>query len=148
MTVYLAADHRGFELKNALRGWLESEGHEVVDVGAKEYNEGDDFPDFGIPLAEKVAGDSGSLGVAICGSGVGMAVVAGKIKGIRAVVANDSELAAAGRRDDDVNVIALGSKYLDAEKAREVVKAALETSFSGAERHQRRIDKIARYENG
>lgn len=148
MTVYLAADHRGFELKNALRGWLESEGHKVVDVGAKEYNEGDDFPDFGIPLAEKVAGDSGSLGVAICGSGVGMAVVAGKIKGIRAVVANDPKLAAAGRRDDDVNVIALGSKYLDAEKAREVVKTALETSFSGAERQQRRIDKIARYENG
>lgn len=148
MTVYLAADHRGFELKNALRGWLESEGHEVVDVGAKEYNEGDDFPDFGIPLAEKVAGDSSSLGVAICGSGVGMAVVAGKIKGIRAVVANDPKLAAAGRRDDNVNVIALGSKYLDAEKAREVVKTALETSFSGAERQQRRIDKIARYENG
>lgn len=148
MTVYLAADHRGFKLKNALRGWLESEGHKVVDVGAKEYNEGDDFPDFGIPLAEKVAGDSGSLGVAICGSGVGMAVVAGKIKGIRAVVANDPKLAAAGRRDDNVNVIALGSKYLDAEKAREVVKTALETSFSGAERHQRRIDKIARYENG
>ncbi len=148
MTVYLAADHRGIELKDSLREWLESEGHEVVDVGAKEYNEGDDFPDFGIPLAEKVAGDSGSLGVAICSSGVGMGVVTGKVKGIRAVVANDPELAAAGRRDDDVNVIALGSKYIDAEKAREIVRAALETSFSGAERHRRRIDKITQYENG
>lgn len=148
MTVYLAADHRGFKLKNALRDWLKGERREVVDLGSLELDKDDDYPDLGITLAEKVAGDSGSLGVAVCGSGVGMAMAAGKVKGARAMVAHQPELAAAGRRDDDVNVISIGADFIDEEKAKKIVKAALETNFSGEERHKRRIEKIRQYENG
>lgn len=149
MKIYLAADHRGFELKNKLKEWLGEEGHSVEDLGADKYDEGDDYPDFGIPLAEKVAiSKERSLGVTICGSGVGMSVVTGKVKGVRSVMVSDVAMAQAARRDDDVNVIALGSKFIDFEQAKEIVKAAIETGFSGEERHQRRVDKIAEYEKG
>jgi len=148
MKIYLAADHRGFDLKNKLRDWLNEEGHEVEDFGADKYDEDDDYPDFGIPLAKQVAASKERcLGVTVCGSGVGMSVVAGKVKGVRAVVASDAAIAKAARRDDDVNVIALGPKFVDFEQAKEIVKAAIETDFSGEERHQRRLDKIADYEN-
>ena len=148
MKVYLAADHRGLDLKNILSGWLVEEGHEVIDLGAVELDKDDDYPDFGFVLADKVAGDPGSFGVAVCGSGVGMSVAAGKVKGVRAVLAHDAKLAAAARRDDDVNIISIGADFVDEGTAKEIVKAALETGFSGEERHQRRIDKIAKYENG
>lgn len=148
MTVYLAADHRGLDLKNVLREWLQQEDYEVVDLGAVELDKDDDYPDLGFALAEKVAGDSGSLGVAVCGSGVGMEVAAGKVKGVRAVLAHDAKLAVAARRDDDVNVISIGADFIEEEQAKEIVKAALETSFSGEERYQRRIDKIKQYEDG
>lgn len=148
MTVYLAADHRGLVLKNALRDWLEGEGYEVKDVGAKALDKEDDYPDFGLALGEKVAADISSLGVAVCGSGVGMAMAAGKVKGVRAVAAHDARLVTAARRDDDVNVISLGADFIDEAKARVVVKAALETTFTGEERHKRRIEKIKEYEDG
>lgn len=146
MTVYLAADHRGFELKNVLRDWLKEGGYEVVDLGAVELNKDDDYPDFGFALAEKVAGEPGSLGVAVCGSGVGMEVAAGKVKGVRAVLVHDAKLAAAARRDDNVNIISIGADFVDEGTAKEIVKAAIETEFSGEERHRRRIDKIKQYE--
>ena len=148
MNIYIAADHRGFELKNQLRDWLEEEGHKVEDLGADKYDEGDDFPDFGIPLAKEVAISSGSLGVAICGSGVGMSVATGKVSGVRSAMVGSPELAEAARRDDDVNVIALGSNFVDFEQAKEIVKASIETDFSGEERHKRRVDKIMEYEGG
>lgn len=148
MKVYLAADHRGLDLKNILSGWLKGEGYEVEDLGAVELDKDDDYPDFGFILAEKVAGEPSSFGVAVCGSGVGMEIAAGKVKGVRAVLAHDAKLTAAARRDDDVNVISIGADFVDEGTAKEIVKAALETSFSGEGRHQRRIDKIAQYENG
>lgn len=147
MTVYLAADHRGFELKNALRDWLREEKHKVVDLGALELDKDDDYPDLAITLAEKVTGDWGSLGVAVCGSGVGMAMAAGKVRGARAVAAYQPEPVAAGRRDDDVNVISLGADFINEGRAKTIIKAALETNFSGEERHKRRIEKIRQYEN-
>ncbi len=147
MHIYLAADHKGFELKNKLKEWLVDEGHEVTDLGADKYDEGDDYPDFGIPLAKQVsASKEKSLGVTICGSGVGMSVATGKVEGVRSVVVSDAVMAQAARRDDNVNVIALGSDFTDFEKAKEIVKAAIETDFSGEERHKRRVGKIMEYE--
>ena len=147
MNIYLAADHRGFELKNKLKEWLVDEGHEVTDLGADKYDEGDDYPDFGIPLAKQVsASKEKSLGVTICGSGVGMSVATGKVEGVRSVVVSDAVMTQAARRDDNINVIALGSDFIDFEKAKEIVKAAIETDFSGEERHKRRVGKIMEYE--
>jgi len=149
MQIFIGADHRGFELKNILRDWLRREGHEVVDLGAEEYNKDDDYPDFGIRVAQAVADDPGdSFGITICGSGVGMAVVADKVKGVRAGMIHDPEIARASRRDDDINVLALGADYIDSDMAKEVISAWLDTDFSGEERHVRRIGKISGYENG
>ena len=89
-----------------------------------------------------------SLGVAVCGSGVGMSVATGKVGGVRSVMVSSPELAEAARRDDNVNVIALGSDFVDFEQAKKIVKMAIETDFSGEERHKRRVDKITEYESG
>jgi ribose 5-phosphate isomerase B len=148
MQIFIGADHRGFELKNILRDWLRKEGHEVVDLGAEEYDKDDDYPDFGIKVAQSVADNPGdSFGIVICGSGVGMAVVADKVKGVRAGMIHDPEIARASRRDDDINVLALGADFIDGDMAKDIVGAWLDTDFSGEERHVRRIGKISGYEN-
>jgi len=148
MDIYLAADHRGFELKNQLAAWLKDEGHTVTDVGAREYTDDDDYPDYGLAAAQAVAeAPAERRGIAICGSGVGMAVAANKVPGVRAALMHDPAIAAASRTDDDTNVLALGSDYISLDDAKAVVTAWLATSFSGAERHQRRLQAIARYEN-
>ncbi|HLD25779.1 MAG TPA: RpiB/LacA/LacB family sugar-phosphate isomerase [Candidatus Andersenbacteria bacterium] len=147
MKVYITADHNGFALKNALRDWLLAEGREVQDVGPQQYDAADDYPDFGIRLAHLVAEDPRHrLGIAICGSGVGMAVVADKVKGVRAGLIHDPAIAQAAKRDDDINVLALGARYLSEKQAKDVVRAWLTATFSGEERHVRRINKIAAYE--
>jgi len=148
MEIYLGADHNGFELKNELKHWLEEKGHTVMDMGPKEFDKADDYPDFGYEVAKAVAqAPDKRRGIAVCGSGVGMSVVADKVPGIRAALIHDPDIARAAQRDDDINVLALGSQYISSNKAKEVVEAWLETPFSGAERHVRRIGKIADYEN-
>ncbi len=148
MQIFIGADHRGLELKNILRDWLRKESYKVVDLGAEEYDKDDDYPDFGINVAQSVADNPGdSFGIAICGSGVGMAVIADKVKGVRAGMIHDPEIAKASRRDDDINVLALGADYIDSDVAKDVVSAWLGTGFSGEKRHIRRIGKISGYEN-
>lgn len=144
MPIYLGADHRGLELKNKLKAWLEGEGHEVFDVGAGEYDKDDDYPDYAFIVAKKV--QKSGFGIVICGSGAGMAVAANKIPGIRAALIHETALAKAARSDDDINVLALGSDFIDFERAKEVVKVFLETKYEGIERHMRRLDKIRKYE--
>lgn len=148
MNIYIAGDHRGFELKNQLKDWLEGEGYSVQDIGAEKYDESDDYPDFGIAMAREVVKSEGSLGIGICGSGVGMSISTGKVKGVRSALISDADMAKAARRDDDMNVVALGSNFINFEQAKEIVKAAIETKFSGEERHKRRVDKITKYESG
>lgn len=146
MTIYIGADHRGFELKNDLRDWLKGEKHEVVDVGAENMDEADDYPNYGFKVGEEVGKDPAQRrGIAICGSGAGMAVAAGKAAGVRAGLIHDPILMAAARRDDDINVLALGADYISGEEAKEVVKAFLTTGFDPVERHVRRINKINQY---
>lgn len=155
MHVIIGADHRGFKLKNELKDWLTGQGHEVEDVGPAAYDESDDYPDFAVKVGEEVAlrpvrqaqGKANALGIVVCGSGVGMAVAANKVPGIRAGLVHDVEMAKVAREHDDLNVLALGSDFISSEAAKEVVKAWLEANYSGEERHTRRIKKIEEYES-
>lgn len=148
MEIYIAADHNGFAMKEDLKTWLQGKGYEVRDMGAEDFDADDDYPDYGIRVAEAVAENPEErFGVVLCGSGVGMAVVADKVAGIRAALIHDQEIAQAAQRDDDINVLALGASYISLDTAKEVIMAWLTTPFSGAERHERRISKIAAYED-
>lgn len=142
MTIYIGADHRGYAMKEGLVAWLREQGHDVHDMGAAEYTEGDDYPDYAKAVAQEVASDAQARGIVLCGSGVGMAVAANKIQGVRAALIHDTNIAKAARNDDDINVLALGADYISLEEAKSAASVFLETPFSGEDRHTRRIGKI------
>jgi len=153
--IYIASDHAGFELKKALVEHLRAKGHEVGDVGAYQYNEQDDYPDFIYPCAAKVAyqqaqGKSNVLGIAIGGSGQGEAIVANKVKGIRATVyyGGNLDIIKLSKEHNNANVLSLGARFLTVDQAEEAVDLWLETKFSSESRHLRRIQKIKKIENG
>lgn len=146
MEVFIGADHNGFELKNELKGWLADKGYAVQDMGPSESVLNDDYPDVALELAKQVAEKPDARGILICGSGVGVAVAANKVKGIRAALIHDADIARAATKDDDINVLALGAQYIAPNRAKEVVGAWLDSRFSKAERHARRIGKITEYE--
>ncbi len=134
-------------MKNALRQWLEAEGYKVQDVGPDALIKSDDYPDYGFKVAEAVAEHPDrNVGLLLCGSGAGMAVAAGKVRGIRAALIHDPAIARSARQDDDINVLSLGASFIDLPTAKEVVRAWLETDYSGEERHKRRVKKIDEYE--
>lgn len=147
MKVYLAADHAGLELKDKIKTYLAEAGYEAVDCGAFEYDKDDDYPDFVAGAAERVVKDNGSTGIVIGKSGAGEAIVANKIKGIRAVLGFNRENVLLSRTHNSANVLALGSAFVSDEEAKELVSLFLETPFSEEERHKRRIEKITRIEN-
>lgn len=146
MTIYLGSDHRGFELKQALFAWLAKEGYEVEDVGNKRPDPQDDYPQFAQQAALKVLGstDKDPRAILICGGGQGMAIAANRFKGIRAAVCWDSEEAKASRIDNDSNVLSLPARILegDINNVKNVVKVWLDTKFSRAARHTRRIQEL------
>jgi ribose 5-phosphate isomerase B len=146
MHVGICTDHGGFELKNQLAQKLRAAGHEVTDFGAFSLNPQDDYPDFVIPLARAVAGGKVLRGVAVCGSGVGAAVCANKIAGVRAALIEDHFSARQGVEDDHMNIICLGGRIVGAELAWDLVEAFLTAEFSQAERHLRRLSKVAALE--
>jgi len=147
MHVGLCTDHGGFELKNQLAGKLRAAGHEVTDFGAFSLNPQDDYPDFVIPLARAVAEGKVVRGVAVCGSGVGAAVCANKITGVRAALIEDHFSARQGVEDDHMNIICLGGRIVGPELAWDLVEAFLAAEFSQAERHLRRLAKVAALEH-
>ena len=151
MKIYIGTDHAGFELKEELKKFLEDLGCEVDDKGAYEFNKEDDYPDFILPVvkavAEDIARDLDSRGIVIGGSGQGEAIVANKVKKIRAAVVYDEYSARMSREHNDANIVSLGTRTLDPDKAKRLVKLWLETPFSNEERHKRRIDKIKTIEN-
>ena len=146
MRVGIATDHGGFALKEELAAHLCEAGHEVVDVGAYALDPGDDYPDFVIPLAQAVATGHVERGVAVCGSGVGAAVCANKIPGIRAGLIHDHFSARQGVEDDDMNIICMGGRVVGQAVARDLVDTFLAAKFSRAERHLRRLRKVAALE--
>jgi ribose 5-phosphate isomerase B len=143
----IAADHGGYELKEYLVGMLRKAHHEVVDFGDSQLKLDDDYPDFVIPLASAVARGEVYRGVAICGSGVGACIAANKVPGVRACLIHESFSAHQGVEDDDMNMICLGGRVLGHAYAWELVKTFLAAEFSGAERHRRRLAKVAKLES-
>lgn len=143
MRIGIACDHGGFNLKQEFVERLKKSGHEVVDFGAATLAVGDDYPDYVIPLAKAVASASVDRGIAICGSGVGASVAANKVKNVRAALIHDCFSARQGVEDDNINIICLGGRVVGIELGWEVVKFFLAAEFSGAERHRRRLAKVA-----
>jgi len=143
----VAADHGGYELKEYLVRRLRATGHEVIDFGDGQPKLDDDYPDFVVPLARAVAAGTVDRGIAICGSGVGASVAANKVAGVRASLVHENFSAHQGVEDDNLNMICLGGLVVGHALAWELVQTFLAARFSGAERHRRRLAKIADLEN-
>lgn len=144
MRIIIGSDHAGFPLKEDIAAYLRREGHAVTDVGT----DGEtpvDYPDYAWRVARAVAGGTHDRGILVCGMGVGMAIAANKVPGVRAVAARDEETARMGRAHNDTNVLALAGRKTGKDEARKIVRTWLETPFEG-NRHQRRLDKIREME--
>lgn len=145
MKLALASDHAGYELKEEIKRFLQGSAHEVIDVGTYT-QESVDYPDFGRKAAKLVAEGGVHAGILVCGTGVGMCVVANKVKGVRAVLASDVYVAAQSRRHVDTNCLVLGGQVIGKGLACEIVRVWLETPFEGG-RHSRRIEQIRELEH-
>jgi ribose 5-phosphate isomerase B len=146
MKIGIATDHGGFPLKEELAARLRAAQHEVVDFGAHALNDGDDYPDFVIPLANAVVAGQVERGIACCGSGVGASVCANKVPGIHAALIADHFSARQGVEDDHMNIICLGARTEGIELAWDLVQTFLAAQYSSAERHLRRLAKVAKLE--
>jgi ribose 5-phosphate isomerase B len=146
MRIGIATDHGGFELKQELVRRLREAGHELRDFGAETLVPDDDYPDFGIPLARAVVAGEVERGIAVCGSGVGIAVAANKVRGCRAGLITDHYSARQGVEDDAMNVLCIGARATGPEVAWDLVQTFLSARFSEAPRHRRRLAKIAAVE--
>jgi ribose 5-phosphate isomerase B len=144
MKVVIGADHAGFALKEILRDKLREKGHEVIDVGTTN-TESTDYPDYARKVAEHVASGKAERGVLVCMSGVGMSIAANKVWGVRAALGVDPEEVRLTRAHNDVNVLALGAKFISPEKAGELLDVFLNTGFEGG-RHARRLSKVTEIE--
>ena len=142
MKISLASDHNGFDLKKNIADHIRKLGHEVLDLGPHKHDPLDDYPDYAKPLAESIANQLSDKGIMICGSGVGASVAANKIKGIRAAVCHDIYSAHQGVEHDDMNILCLGARIIGNEVAFELVNAFISATYSGEERHQRRLEKV------
>jgi len=142
LTVALAADHGGFDLKQQLLTWLQNQEYKVLDLGAHELNPSDDYPDFAQAVSQTVAKGQAERGILLCGSGVGACVAANKVAGIRACLCHDTYSAHQGVEHVDMNVLCLGARVIGLELAKELITAFLKARFSGEERHRRRLKKV------
>lgn len=152
MKIYIGADHCGYKLKEKIFQQLVDWGYKVEDYGAYEYDESDNYTEF----AEKVASvisekdrdksRGGERGVLLCGSGVGVDIVANKFDGVRASIGKSADQVKAGRRDDDMNVLVIAADFTKEKEAKEMVKVFLETKFSGKSRHKKRLEDISKIE--
>ncbi|TKJ40612.1 ribose 5-phosphate isomerase B [candidate division LCP-89 bacterium B3_LCP] len=142
MKISIASDHAGFTLKERLKDKLKSEGHDVFDRGCFDESSAD-YPDFGIIAARDVADGVTERAVLVCGSGIGMSMVANKVRGVRAALCTNAVMAEMSRLHNDANVLTLGARYTDENDALEILDIWMKTSFEGG-RHQRRVDKIGK----
>ncbi len=147
MKIFIASDHGGFYLKEEIKSFLISLGYSVEDVGNKNFEKNDDYPDFVFPLAEAVSTSKGGFGVVIGRSGIGEAIVANKVKGVHAAVCTNLKMAQKAREHNNANIISLGADYVGSTTAKRMVDVFLNTRFSQAQRHKRRVKKIKKYES-
>jgi ribose 5-phosphate isomerase B len=140
MRIALSADHAGFDLKDQLAAWLAEAGHEIIDLGTNS-SDSVDYPDFGARLGEALASGRAERGIAVCGSGIGIAIAVNRNPGCRCAQVNEPLSARLARSHNDANAIALGSRLIGPEMARACVEAFLSTEFEGG-RHQRRVDML------
>jgi ribose 5-phosphate isomerase B len=145
--LYLGADHRGFKLKEKLKIWLEEKKIKYQDLGAEELDPTDDYPDIAQKVAQTVGKQQGK-GVLLCGSGAGVAIVANKMRGIRAAIGFNPQQVRAMRQDDDLNILCLATDYISRFKAFQLVKIFLQTEFKAKEKYRRRLEKINQLEQG
>ena len=142
MRIAVGADHAGYNLKNIILEILDSMNHEIIDVGAYSFDPSDDYPDFSVILARKIASGDADKGIMVCGSGVGASVTANKIDGVRAAICHDIYSAHQGVEHDDMNILCLGARVVGIEVAKELIGAFVRASFTGEERHIRRLGKL------
>ena len=142
--IFLGTDHGGFELKEKVKKWLEEWKEEYSDLGNKEYDKEDDYPDYALAVSRQVA--KGGKGILFCRSAAGMVIAANKIAGVRAISAFDEESAQHSREHNDANVLVLSGDWLDDEKAEKIIQTWLNTEFTQEERHVRRLNKIKEIE--
>ena len=140
-TIALGADHAGYVLKEALKGWLINHGYQVLDLGTHS-TESVDYPDYAGLVGESVADHKVERGLLICGTGIGMSIAANKVPGVRAALCADLYTARMSREHNDANVLVLGGRLMGADMAADILQAWLETAFAGG-RHGRRVEKIA-----
>ena len=143
MKIHIATDHAGLDLKNIIRNYLISKGHEVTDHGAHEYDALDDYPDYIFPCAKAVASDLESRGIILGGSGQGEAMAANRVKGVRAAVFYNGpvEIVKLSREHNNANILSLGARFMTEDEIYDVIEMWLDEPFGGG-RHQRRIDKL------
>ena len=146
MRIALAADHAGYLLKNELRTTLQEQGHEVTDLGTNSATPVD-YPDSAQAVADAIRSGQADRGIIVCGSGAGVSIAANKFPGIRAAVCHDTYTAHQAVEHDDMNVLCIGARVIGAALARELVERFLSASFSGEERHRRRLNKVLAIES-
>lgn len=147
MNVAVGSDHAGFPLKPTVIDAIRAAGHTPVDCGAYELDPNDDYPDFAEKVARAVIDGRAERGILVCGSGVGASVAANKFRGIRSALCHDTFSARQGVEDDSMNVLALGARIIGPALAAELVEAFLKATFSNAERHRRRLEKVVGFES-
>lgn len=145
-TIYIGADHAGWDLKEALEDHLKEQGYNVTDMGNENLVSDDDYPDFGYAVAKRVATDGNAHGIVICGNAQGICIVANKVKGVRAATGFNKDVAASARTDDNTNVLCLPGRHLTHKEAKGIVDTWLSTDFSSEDRHMRRLKKVEEIE--
>lgn len=146
MRIAIGADHGGYPLNERVILELQEAGHELIDFGTHVGSRPDDYPDYALKVGQAVQSGEADIGILICGSGVGAAVAANKLRGIRAALCGDTYSGHQSREHDDCNVLCLGARVTGVELALEIVRAFVGASFSGEERHRRRLEKISQME--
>jgi ribose 5-phosphate isomerase B len=146
MKIYIGADHRGFKLKEQVARWLFEWKYTFEDLGANHLDPKDDYTKYSEEVASLVSKDKNSRGILLCGSGVGVDVVANKFDGIRSSIGKNAEQVGAGRKDDDMNILVIAADFTNEKEAKEMVKPFLQTKFDNKPNHKRRLTDIAKIE--
>ncbi len=146
MRIAIGADHGGYPLNETVIRELNAAGHEILDFGTHVGSRPDDYPDYALKVGQAIQANQADIGILICGSGVGAAVAANKLTGIRAALCSDTYSAHQSREHDDCNVLCLGARVTGSELALDIVRAFVAARFTGEERHRRRLEKVASME--